>query len=289
MKEGVSLLKSVGVIRSRFLQIVKGVILLLTLILINASSIAGKVRGIDEVRDMVAEKNQKLLLIVSGQRILNANVKNSWLQKELIDPLVNDTQTQKIVVSRPYCPAAIKRLNTSEESDPCEEDVKIDLVLEIYAPADVLTEISSNLILSFPDIPFAAYRVRERRPRIYQRDWPLGERSPGARLVALMVKRDALTKTEFETYWHDTHTAIALAQPIGVWNYLQNTVISCQGACENIHGIALEQFRNATDLSNRFKKTPWPAIKGIWSASKFMNLFEGRSQLMTERVLKDNE
>ena len=44
-------------------------------------------------------------------------------------------------------------------------------------------------------------------------------------MVALMVRNPDLSQSEFDAYWRDTHTPIALAHSVPVMNYSQNTVL----------------------------------------------------------------
>ncbi|MEH6519515.1 MAG: hypothetical protein V7742_22800 [Halioglobus sp.] len=228
-----------------------------------------------------AQTYDKLVLVLATDDALHQDYSTLWAKAQLIDPLIEDARTHKVVYSLPFC----------EEEQPvaqCEADASIKLVIEVYGPVEDLEDIASSLIAGHPELPLAAYQVRERQPRAYTRDWPLGEASPGIRMIALMVKRDHLTAAEFDAYWRDQHTPKALAQPIPVWNYLQNTVTRCQGACGDVvvDGIALEQFRNASDPNDRWFKTPWWRIKGLWSATKFMDLLKTRPQYMTEYIVK---
>jgi hypothetical protein len=226
-----------------------------------------------------AQTYDKVVLVLATKVTLDQDYSTLWSKAQLIDPLVEDARTHKVVYSLPFC-------EEEQRVAQCEADASIKLVIEVYGLAEDLGGIASSLVKRYPELPLSAYQVRERQPRAYTRDWPLGEATPGVRMVALMVKRDHLTAAEFDAYWRDLHTPKALAQPISVWNYLQNIVTRCQGACGDVDGIALEQFRNASDPQNRWFKTPWWRIKGLWSAIKFMDLLKTRSQLMTEYVVK---
>ena len=230
-----------------------------------------------------AQTDDKVILVLATDDVLDQDYSTLWAKAHLIDPLLQDARTHKVVSSVPFC-------EEEQRVGLCEADASIQLVIEIYGPAEDLEDISSHLVGKYPELPLSAYKVRERQPRASTRDWPLGEATPGVRMVALMVKRDHLTAAEFDAYWRDQHTPKALAQPIQVWNYLQNTVTRCQGACGDVNvdvdGIALEQFRNASDPNDRWFKTPWWRIKGLWSASKFMDLLKTRPQYMTEYVVK---
>jgi hypothetical protein len=227
-----------------------------------------------------ASINGKIVLVWDGDDS-GGIYSSTWARANLLEPLLDDPRIKRLAYSVPFCDA--------EQIQQCEADAGIKFVIEMYGAETALAEITGKLVSNHSQLPLAVYRVKERQPRAYARNWSLGEATPGVRMVALMTKKSDSTADQFDAYWRDQHTPIALAQPVAVWNYLQNTVIDCEGKCATIDGIALEQFQSATATRDRWLKTPWSAFKGVWSAMKFMDLSQARMQLMTEFVVKDDQ
>src|SRR4051794_21844918 len=51
----------------------------------------------------------------------------------------------------------------------------------------------------------------ERQVVPFERDWQLGEPSPGDRVVTVVVRKPSMTRRQFDTYWKDVHTDVALS------------------------------------------------------------------------------
>ncbi len=94
------------------------------------------------------------------------------------------------------------------------------------------------------------YRVEESTYRAYDRDWPDGERTPGAALLTLFRKKPGLTKAEFVRTWHEGHSPMAVRiHPL--WNYLRNVVEEpVTPAAPPWGGIVEEHFRDDADLED---------------------------------------
>lgn len=94
------------------------------------------------------------------------------------------------------------------------------------------------------------YRVEESAYRAYDRDWPDGERTPGAALLTLFRKKAGLTREEFVRTWHEGHSPMAVKiHPL--WNYLRNVVDEpVTAAAPPWGGIVEEHFREEADLED---------------------------------------
>jgi hypothetical protein len=92
------------------------------------------------------------------------------------------------------------------------------------------------------------YRVAESLPLQYQRDWPLGQRTPGAGLLTLFRKKPGLSTETFLQRWHGGHTPLSLRiHPL--WNYVRNVVQEPLVAhSPRWDGIVEEHFRSREDL-----------------------------------------
>ncbi|MCA9505837.1 MAG: pyrroloquinoline quinone-dependent dehydrogenase [Myxococcales bacterium] len=164
----------------------------------------------------------------------------------------------------------------------------VDGMLAIRAPLSAIPALVRDLRRwAGEDLRVHAYRVRERQPRSWQRTWPVGQPSPGVRMIALMVRRPELDPIGFEDDWMERHTRIALSQTLGPLDYSQNVVIERLDAdSPAIDGIAMEQFETTDFLARRIQLHPDQYRRGIDSASRFMDFERSRSALMIETVLE---
>ena len=89
------------------------------------------------------------------------------------------------------------------------------------------------------------YRVREGVQRDYDRDWPLGQETPGWKLVAPLRRKEGLSHEEFARHWTSTHAPLALEHVLGMWRYVTNEVMEpiTPGAPE-IDGIVSVNYRD---------------------------------------------
>jgi hypothetical protein len=70
----------------------------------------------------------------------------------------------------------------------------------------------------------SAYHVAARVQRDYEREWALGERSPGTKLLGPLRRLDGLTKERFVEHWQGTHARLALEHVLGIGRYVNNVV-----------------------------------------------------------------
>lgn len=70
-----------------------------------------------------------------------------------------------------------------------------------------------------------AYRVNERVMRGYQTTWPVGQRSPWLKRIALLRRADRMSHEEFGDYWSDQHAPLALVTHRMI-QYVQNLITS---------------------------------------------------------------
>jgi hypothetical protein len=132
-----------------------------------------------------------------------------------------------------------------------------------------------------------AYLVSERLARRHVEDWPVGTPTPGVRFVALMVRKAELSHEEFDAYWRDVHSPIALAHFIQVRPYSQNTVVErLTGASAPLDGIAAEHFDSPSYSRDRMLRHPVEYLRGIRSATRFLELGRTDGEVMTETVLE---
>jgi uncharacterized protein (TIGR02118 family) len=96
------------------------------------------------------------------------------------------------------------------------------------------------------------YRVDETVEREYERDWPIGERSPGVKSIYLARRRRDMTQDQYAAYWGRKHAPLALRVHVGMWRYARNVVIQSAPGSDKWDGFAVLHFRTAEDLRERF-------------------------------------
>jgi hypothetical protein len=141
-------------------------------------------------------------------------------------------------------------------------------------------------------LPFAGYRVSESAPRVYARDWPDGEPTPGLCMLTLFRRRQRLTQAEFLHRWHDLHSPIALrTHPL--WSYVRNVVEeSLTTDAPPWAGIVEEHFRRPEELTSvrRFfggTLNIVPAlVHVVWQTSTFLDLLTLRNYVLREHWLR---
>lgn len=115
-----------------------------------------------------------------------------------------------------------------------------------------LDAVSDAVVWPAPPEGFAgAYSSEVAFPVVHERDWPLGERSPGAGLLTLFRKRVDIDTDEFLRRWYEGHTPLTLEVHPNV-GYVRNRVLeSCEAAGpagDKWNGIVEEQYDPPSDL-----------------------------------------
>jgi hypothetical protein len=202
-----------------------------------------------------------------------ASLRETLLQR-LVPQLATDARIERLVVSVPF-----------DEEDP---NPAVSSVVEAYGEPGDLRALTTEVEASLGDrARLNAYLVNERLPRRHEQVWPDGIPSPGIRMIALMIRNPELSPEEFDAYWRDEHTPIALGHTVAVLNYSQNTVLErLTDASDPIDGIVGEQFASPTYSRDRMLKHPIQFVRGILSARRFIDLEKARSTLMIETVIQ---
>ncbi len=146
-------------------------------------------------------------------------------------------------------------------------------------------------VLSSAAERIAGYAVRESIPRWYHdRTWPDGTRTPGANLVSLLVRNEALSHEEFMHEWHAVHTPLSLeVHPL--WCYVRNVVLEALTPdAPAWPGIVCEHFRAVEDVTDpeRFYRGSANVVRVLDHCRKFLDLERIESQLMSEYVLRSH-
>jgi uncharacterized protein (TIGR02118 family) len=117
-----------------------------------------------------------------------------------------------------------------------------------------------------------AYRVAERVVKDYDRTWADGERSPGVKYVSLMQRAPGLSPEEFDAYWRDRHTPIALEHHGGMWKYVQNVVREPMTPdAPPLDGMVEMHFPTVDDFRDRFFTPPESMALVLDDAYRFMD------------------
>lgn len=192
------------------------------------------------------------------------------------------------VVPRLAGDARVERLVVSLPADEEAADPTVASAVEVYGDAADLRVLAAELEASLGErAKLNAYLVNERLPRRHEQVWPDGTPSPGVRMMALMVRNAELSRAEFDAYWRDEHTPIALAHSVAVLNYSQNTVLeNLTDGSDPIDGIVGEQFASPGYSRDRMLKHPIQFVRGILSGRRFTDLGQARMALMIETVIE---
>ena len=99
----------------------------------------------------------------------------------------------------------------------------------------------------------AGYIVDEALPADYQKSWPDGECSPGAKQITLLRRKPGLSDEQFRHCWHDIHTPLAMEiHPL--WRYSRNVVLSAiTPGAPDYEGIVELHIRDKATLLDPMK------------------------------------
>jgi len=120
-------------------------------------------------------------------------------------------------------------------------------ILSVSGSNDGMIELSP-----VPEGSSGAYHVTEALPVAYTKDWPDGQKTPGACLLTLFKKKKNIDYDTFIDRWHNSHTPLSLKiHPL--WHYSRNVVDARGGdVTEKWDGIVEEHFRKRRHLTNPF-------------------------------------
>jgi hypothetical protein len=119
--------------------------------------------------------------------------------------------------------------------------------------------------------------------------WPLGQPTPGVKLISTVIKREGLSSPGFADYWAGPHVEATKVNQIRPWRYVQNVVVPRDDAdAPEIDGIGEESFQDPDFAKKRMATAPTAALKVLADAKNFMDVAKGRLLLATESVLKDD-
>ena len=216
----------------------------------------------------------KAIFVLEPAALASQAALRETVQREIAPRLATDPRVERLVVNLPY--------------DESQTDPVIASAIEVYGAAQALRQLATELDASLgEDMRLEAYLVKERLPRRRVQSWPDGSPSPGVRMVAMLVRAGGTSPEEFDSYWRDRHTSIALAHRVEVLNYSQNTVLeNLSNGSDPIDGIVGEQFASPNFTRERMLTQPIQFLRGIRSGRQFIDLGRARSQLMTETVIK---
>jgi hypothetical protein len=138
----------------------------------------------------------------------------------------------------------------------------------------------------------AGYLVTESVPRDFGlRDWPDGERCPGAVMISAFPQPARLSREAFIARWHGSHTPLALeVHPL--WRYVRNVVARpLSPGAPDCAGIVEEHVREPEDLLDpiRFYGGPERAERNMArildDAKRFLDLERVTSVVTSAYIL----
>jgi hypothetical protein len=167
-------------------------------------------------------------------------------------------------------------------------DTTIGAVLVLWiGRSEVLPDLDRHL--DWPGGQRCAYVLLESVIREYERiDWPLGTRSPGATLFALLRKRAGLSEREFRERWERHSTLSVRLHPLT--RYHRNVVVRTLGADgDDCDGVVEERIGTLDDLApERFYIGAGAREEATRSLDSYVNLASGglTCALMDEYLIK---
>jgi hypothetical protein len=135
------------------------------------------------------------------------------------------------------------------------------------------------------------YALHELEVVAEPRTWPLGQPSPGVKLISLVVKRQGLTLPEFGAYWAGPHAKVALESPIRPYRYVENVVVPAAGDAPLVDGVGEQNFLDP-DYSKKRMATPEgkaAAANVLKDTPNLMDMSKLRMFLAQETILKDEK
>jgi len=127
--------------------------------------------------------------------------------------------------------------------------------------------------------------VDENDAWIYDRDWPDGNATPGAKQMSLVARRPDLSFDEFVARYRN-HINVAKIHHIGCWQYVQNFVAEPIGTrpAPLIDGISELWFRSIDDMIERFYTAPGSPDAVREDTTGFIDFANTRSYLTVETI-----
>src|SRR4051812_31305334 len=127
--------------------------------------------------------------------------------------------------------------------------------------------------------------AQERKVITYERSWDVGSETPGERVVTVVERKAPMTRDEFDQYWRDVHTDVALSYTVAPWAYHQYlTLRSLLAGGVEPDGALIMHFRSAEERRSRYEDHPDDAARGAVDAAAFMDLERTRMVLMRETI-----
>lgn len=131
-----------------------------------------------------------------------------------------------------------------------------------------------------------SYVVDVSVPQRYERTWPVGEPSPGIRMMSLCHRAPQLSRDEFARYWRDEHTAVAMGFTVPIWNYTQTVVKEpISSGAPTLDGVAGLHFHSLAAWQARYLDYPDEARAGAEDAARFMDVPQTEAFFAQETIL----
>jgi hypothetical protein len=125
----------------------------------------------------------------------------------------------------------------------------------------------------------------ERKVISYDRDWEPGTRTPGERVVTVVERKPGMWRDDFDRYWREVHTGVALSYAVAPWAYIQYlTMRSLLPGGVEPDGALVMHFRSGEERRSRYEDHPDDAARGAADAAVFMDMERTRMTLMHETI-----
>ncbi len=232
---------------------------------------------------------RKFILALSAPEGAQLNASRLWAQTRLSPLLLNalplprlhldyrlppEEQPQAPAEGLPSAPGLLLSLWTTQTS-PCRARI-----------LQALEEAEKELPGPCPERQL--WEVEEHSPKSYRRDWPVGEPSPGVKMISLMRPVAPKSGAECARWWRQKHTPLALRIHVGLWNYRQNVVTDTLfGNIPEVYGIGELHFRNTADYREKFFSSPAGQEAIMEDVAHFLSLEHSAVVHTRELILRD--
>jgi hypothetical protein len=148
-----------------------------------------------------------------------------------------------------------------------------------------LDDVAAHLAPLLDPARSSLLEMQERKVIAYERGWELGTQTPGERVVTVVERKPGMTRQEFDRYWREVHTGVALSYTVAPWAYVQylTTTSLLPGGIEP-DGALVMHFRSGEERRSRYEDHPDDAARGAADAAAFMDMERTRMTLMHETI-----
>jgi len=189
----------------------------------------------------------------------------------------------KEVVDALSAEAAVEGFASSTAVD--DSNVPVLAFVVATLPSESVAAVATRIGALLDPSRSSLLEMQERKIISYERDWQGGTETPGDRVVTVAERKPRTTREEFDRYWREVHTDVALSYAVAPWAYVQYlTQRSLLPGGIEPDGALVMHFRSAEARRSRYEDHPDDAARGAADAAEFMDIERTRMALMHETI-----